>query len=83
VIEMKTPDREPIFSNDADIIILDESEGVTNTIRRPATGASLKMAMEYLQKEAELIRKKAIKENPEATAARQQEANGEHRLEEA
>src|SRR5258708_5394902 len=85
---MKTPDREPIFSNDADIVILDESEGVTNTTRRPATGASLKMAMEYLQKETvwQQQQEDTKKVNTEVVRAQQKESpesNLEQRFDDA
>lgn len=40
-------------SNDAEIVIVDETVGVTDTRRRPASPASRKAAEQYLAREAE------------------------------
>jgi len=49
---MSSNAQEPIFGNDADIIILKASDGVTDTTRRPASEANRKRAQEYREKVA-------------------------------
>jgi hypothetical protein len=48
--------QEPIFSNDAEIIILDESAGTIDRTRRPVSEASRKRILKQLELEAELRR---------------------------
>ncbi len=57
---MSARPQKTIFTNDAEIVILDESTCVKDTTHRPATGASLKSALERLAKDAEL--RKLMKE---------------------
>jgi hypothetical protein len=45
--------QETIFSNDAEIIFVDETTGVTDTTFRPLTGEALKRAQEYVKKREE------------------------------
>jgi hypothetical protein len=53
---MPSHDREPIFSNDAEIIIVDDKVGEVDRTRRPASEASRKAMQKQLEKEAELRR---------------------------
>jgi hypothetical protein len=51
---MNKPSDDTIFSNDdAEIIVVDESVGVTDRTRRPATGFVRKALEEQLAREAE------------------------------
>ncbi len=67
---MASQDQEPIFSNDAEIIIVDETVGMIDATRRPASKASRKAIQQQLQKEAEIrqlmeqIRNGKIVESP-------------------
>lgn len=65
---MSTKNQKTIFSNDAEIIIVDETVGVTDTTRRPATGAILKMALEYKEKEAKYRRMMEQMKNTDSEA---------------
>ena len=52
---VSSQNQEPIFSNDdAEIIMVDETIGVIDTTRRPASEASRKAIQQQLQKEAEI-----------------------------
>ena len=53
---MSSDNHEAIFSNDAEITILDEKQGVTDTTHRPLTGARREAALKFLEKQAELRR---------------------------
>jgi hypothetical protein len=44
------------FSNDADIVIVDETMGVTDTTHRPLTGEALQRAKEFVARREELRR---------------------------
>jgi hypothetical protein len=48
--------QQPTFSNDAEIIILDESAGTIDRTRRPVSEASRKRILKQLELEAELRR---------------------------
>jgi hypothetical protein len=65
---MSSHPEKTIFSNDAEITFLKASDGVTDTTRRPASGANLKMALEQLEKEAKFRRLMEQKGNTEAEA---------------
>ncbi len=57
--------QQPEFSNDADIIILDEKDGVKDTTRRPLTGERLRRAQDYVarMKEFERMAEEHAKKN--------------------
>ena len=51
---MANSQQQPEFSNDAEVIIVDETMGTVDRTRRPATGERRKRLEERLAKEAEL-----------------------------
>jgi hypothetical protein len=70
---VSNPGRAPIFNNDDEIVILDASEGVTDTTRRPVSGARRKALEQELEKRAALRRKMQQMGRMEAEARRAQQ----------